>query len=183
MRDPRPGAGGPPASPAPSQRRPPPPPGSRETAPQRLGASSLAAKPGFFSLMLAPRCHPHYKAGGPHCRGKSCPREREGPAPCFAQRGLRARKSAPPPYSFCLFSSFLQFENRERGVSVPSSGGGACLAFRPWMRHWDLLKGTAEPEDVRPAPGCRAAERPWACALCQPWCPGSPGTARWGPGT
>lgn len=118
--------------------------------------------------MLAPHLQAHSKASGPQCRGKSCAGEKECPVPCFAQRGLRA-KSAPPPYSFCLFSSSLQFENLERGVSVPSSGGGACLAFRPWMRQWDLLKGTAEPEDVCSVLGCLAGgEAVGTCRLPAP---------------
>lgn len=54
-----------------------------------------------------------------------------------------------------FFFSSLHFENREQGVSVPSSGGGACLVFSAL----NTVKGFTSQRDSQDAPlvlGCLA---------------------------
>ncbi|XP_047688775.1 uncharacterized protein LOC125151579 [Prionailurus viverrinus] len=105
-------------------------------------------------------------------------------APAHLAASGESRPGLGVPRSGSQRAAAAEFENRERGVSVPSSGGGACLAFGPWMRQWVLLKGTAEPEDVRRVlggPAGRGAIRHMPLAASRS--PGFPRTVRRSPAT
>lgn len=91
----------------------------------------------------------------------------------FCTMGPASQNERTSTIFFFSFFSFLRFENRLRGVSVPSSGGGACLAFPPLMLQWDLLKGQQK-LGMSADLGCLAGQGLSAGVLCQlrvPWVP------------
>lgn len=94
-----------------------------------------------FHSNAHPSFSPSLQSPGPSLPRKALPRGvKKKTVPQAALHTGPAGQNERTSTIFFLSFFFLHFENRLRGVSVPSSGGGACLAFRLWMLQWDLLK-------------------------------------------